>query len=240
MVVDSTALLNERHLIDADADNRWMLPYPEDPNDELPFDSVIVYDVGAEYFGKEQLSASAKKVALVTYGNGVRTALQYAHTQAREAKQQKQQPHMLVTVIDSPCISQTPAQLRAFLNKCRISRHQPHPPHVAARVAAVLTPCRRFDAVVFADVCKQGVSARLHTRIIASPLSSPQVQYPLAGIAADLHASGSLPAGNWRAIGACNTCVPLNFRIDSHSKVPSPAFSRLCADITRWAIPARF
>lgn len=165
MVVDSTALLNERHLIDADADNRWMLPYPEDPNDELPFDSVIVYDVGAEYFGKEQLSASAKKVALVTYGNGVRTALQYAHTQAREAKQQKQQPHVLVTVIDSPCISQTPAQLRAFLNK--------------------------FDAVVFADVCKQGV------------------QYPLAGIAADLHASGSLPAGNWRAIGACNTYNPL-------------------------------
>jgi hypothetical protein len=134
MVIDSTALLNERHLIDADADNRWMLPYPEDPTDELPFDSVIVYDVGAEYFSKEQTSSAAKKVAVVTYGNGVRTALQYAHAQAREAKQQQQQ-QLLVTVIDSPCISQTPAQLRTILNKCLIPCFLlQHPPRWSQRI----------------------------------------------------------------------------------------------------------
>jgi hypothetical protein len=59
-------------------------------------------------------------VAIVTYGNGVRTALQYAHTQAREAKQQQQQQQQQIhiTVIDSPCISQTPAQLRLLLPQC--------------------------------------------------------------------------------------------------------------------------
>jgi hypothetical protein len=92
-----------------------MCSYPEDTSEEMSFDSVVVYDVAREYF-KNDKATGAVKVAIVTYGNGVRTALQYAHTQAREAKQQQQQIH--ITVIDSPCISQTPAQLRLLLPRC--------------------------------------------------------------------------------------------------------------------------
>ncbi len=92
-----------------------MCPYPEDTQDEMAFDDVVVYDVGAEYKGLKG-GNGGRKVAIVTYGNGVRTALQYAHAQAREANQQQQQQQQLcVTVIDSPCISRIPAQLPAIL-----------------------------------------------------------------------------------------------------------------------------
>jgi len=98
--------------------------------------------VGEEYYTQEETEgAGAKRVAIVTYGNGVRTALQYAHAAARAAKQQ---PHgtppspLLVSVIDSPCISRTPAQLRTSL--------------------------LHYDAVVFADVCKVRACGCLHAR----------------------------------------------------------------------------
>jgi len=40
-----------------------------------------------------------------------------------------------------------------------------------------------------------------------TPMLQGGSQFPLAGIAADLHAGGHLPGAKWRAVGACNTCV---------------------------------
>jgi hypothetical protein len=98
-----------------------MRAYPESTADEMPFDEVVVYDVASEYSRDAAAEVAATKIAIVTYGNGVRTALQYAHAQAREAKQQQQQQRgegvLHITVIDSPCISQTPSQLRDILPK---------------------------------------------------------------------------------------------------------------------------
>lgn len=46
MTVDSTALLNERHVSD-DKDNAWMFPYPVGEDDEMDFDEVVVYKNGS-------------------------------------------------------------------------------------------------------------------------------------------------------------------------------------------------
>jgi hypothetical protein len=76
------------------------------------------------------------KVAIVTYGNGVRTALRYAHgatkaaRDAVEAKGSEGQSRVNLSVIDTPCLSQTPEGLRERLVE--------------------------YDAVIFADVCKAG------------------------------------------------------------------------------------
>jgi hypothetical protein len=51
-----------------------------------------------------------------------------------------------------------------------------------------------------------------------------QVQFPLAGIAADLHSSGHLPGARWRAIGACNS-----YGIHSHA----PHTPKLCLFLLR-------
>ena len=240
MVVDSTALLNERHLVDEDKDDKWMCEYPEKLTDEMGFDEVTLYDVGAEYHeegavGREDsssrggglsreiadevtdlmlsggltvkalkaelvaagLSTTGRKVelktrvvahrrgvdesaatggqivkvAIVTYGNGVRTAMRYAHAATRaardaaEASGSEGQSRVNLSVIDMPCLSQTPEGLRERLVE--------------------------FDAVVFADVCKAGS------------------QFPLAGVAADLQSTGHLPGRHWRAVGAANTYNPL-------------------------------
>ena len=45
MTVDSTAILNERHISD-DRDDSWMFPYPFDEDDEMTFDEIVVYKNG--------------------------------------------------------------------------------------------------------------------------------------------------------------------------------------------------
>lgn len=45
MTVDSTAILNERHVSD-ERDDKWMFPYPIDEDDEMTFDEVVVYKNG--------------------------------------------------------------------------------------------------------------------------------------------------------------------------------------------------
>ena len=56
MTVDSTALLNERHVGD-DKDNAWMFPYPVEmggEEDEMDFDEVVVYRNGRSEGGQEE------------------------------------------------------------------------------------------------------------------------------------------------------------------------------------------
>jgi len=108
MSVDSTDLLNRRHLFARDG--AWMRSYPANPSDVLAFDEVQTYGEGNE-------------LMIVSYGNGVPTALS-----ARRKLQEKGING--VVVVDSPYLSDVPAELAALLPT--------------------------FKAVVFADVCKQG------------------------------------------------------------------------------------
>ena len=75
--------------------------------------------------------------------------------------------------------------------------------------------------MVFADVCKQGV------------------QFPLAGIASDLHSSGHLPGAKWRAVGATNTSPPPSLTLLFSRSVPpfplpSPSHHSLPFGVSVW------
>jgi len=135
MSVDSTALLNERHL--HEKDDGWLWSYPE-RDAEIDFDFVRVHRAGG-------------RVAIVTYGNGVRTALRAARSL-----------DVPVDVVDSPYLSSVSRGLREAVAE--------------------------YEAVVFADVCKQG-------------------QGPLASHATHLHSEGALKA--WNLVAAQRTYNPL-------------------------------
>ena len=129
MSVDCTALLNERHL--HGRDSGWVFEYPEEPRDELTFDDVLHYPPSVTAHGSELRAepvAGASEeadVVVVTYGDGVMTAL-------RAARELSEVHGLRVSVVDTPCLSQVPAQLREMLQR------------------------RAFPRVVFADICKQG------------------------------------------------------------------------------------
>ena len=82
MTVDSTHLLNLRHCLDGD--DSWRQPYPKS-GEIMDFTQVVKY-------------GESKTMAIVSYGNGVVTALR--------AGELLQKNHALaVTVIDSPYLS---------------------------------------------------------------------------------------------------------------------------------------
>jgi len=101
MSVDSTNLLNLRHV--QDRDDAWRRVYPSDVNDHLTFDDVISYPPTNAGGGQ------GDAVAIVTYGNGVVTALQ-----ARKELEDSHGWHN-ITVIDSPLLSAVPAGLKKAL-----------------------------------------------------------------------------------------------------------------------------
>jgi len=111
MSVDSTELLNRRHLFDRDG--AWMRPYPADPADVLAFDEVVTHGDG-------------DRLLIVTYGNGVPTALRACRT--------LEEAHGVsgAVVVDAPYLSDVPRGL------------------------GELIAARGFQAVLFADVCKLG------------------------------------------------------------------------------------
>ena len=115
MSVDCTHLLNIRHL--HDKDNLWMHSYPRVSADEpvMPFDKVTCYG-----------HSEANDTAVVTYGDGVLSALQAKTTLEADGIPGG------ITVIDCPLLSRVPEGLTAALSD--------HP----------------FQRVVFADICKQG------------------------------------------------------------------------------------
>eukprot|EP00040_Diaphanoeca_grandis_P034178 m.210690 g.210690 ORF g.210690 m.210690 type:complete len:804 (-) comp33088_c0_seq1:655-3066(-) len=149
MSVDSTNLLNLRHL--HDEDDKWRRAYPS-KGEVLKFDEVVRYGKG-------------KKLGIVTYGNGVVAALQ-ARVALRDFDQSE------VVVIDSPYLNRATTGLKQALSE--------------------------VDAVVFADVCKQG-------------------QNPLAGIIAELKSEDALPA-KWNSVAALPTYNPLGSTITFTNK----------------------
>jgi len=144
MVVASTALLNRRHL--GPGDDAWQFPYPS--SGEMGFEDVVKYG-----------SAGTQRLGIVSYGNGMPTALQ--------ARDILVSDHGFayddVTVIDSPYLNHASTGLQEAVGN--------------------------LDAVVFADVCKQG-------------------QNPLASIIAELQTANSLPV-RWRCVAATPTYNPL-------------------------------
>lgn len=141
MSIDSTNLLNLRHL--HERDDAWQRAYPA-AGEVMTFDDIVTYGEG-------------ERLALVSYGSGVVTALQ--------ARKELMETHGWdgVTVIDSPLLSAVPGELRKSIGK--------------------------YEKVIFVDECKDR-------------------QFPLAGIAAELHNEGLLPH-NWRTVAAPNTYNPL-------------------------------
>ena len=160
MSVDCTALLNLRHYTDptaagADEEGRvsWMTEYPHDLDDTMSFDEVTRYPAA------DHDSGDGERMAIVTYGNGVVTALQaVAQLPPDQARG--------VTVIDSPYLSSVPGQLREAMGD--------------------------FDAVLFAEICKDGPGA------------------PLLSHACALHNEGVLPkGGRWGTVAAARAYNPL-------------------------------
>lgn len=111
MSVDSTDLLNRRHLFEKD--NAWMTAYPSDAGDVLSFDDVTLYGEGSE-------------LLIVSYGNGVPTALR--------AKRRLEEQHGFtgITVVDSPYLSGVPEGLVdimprfntvVFADVCKFGQH---------------------------------------------------------------------------------------------------------------------
>lgn len=163
MLVDSTNLLNLRHLFGKD--RAWERPYPVGIDKMMDYHEVVCYS------SKSTLpNDAARKVAIITYGNGVVAALQ-----GREKwlncedmiKSRYRYMSFSVDVIDCPYISEVPNDLKALL-------------------------CR-YNHVIFADVCKEGLS-------------------PLATMVVKLQMEKLLPA-SWSCIQAPRTYNPLGSTI---------------------------
>lgn len=179
MSVDSTDLLNRRHLVEADKDEFFLHPYPvnKDDGEGYHFDQVFVYDSGeakaaatTSTAAASSSSATQKHVILVTYGNGVPTAVSAGRQLAASGQADR------FTVIDVPCLTQTPAQLVSYFE--------------SLAVASAAGGTKTQTTVVFADVCKKNAGMPMSLRAL------------------DLHEQGLL-SGPWTVIGAENTYNPL-------------------------------
>lgn len=136
MSVDSTDLLNRRHLQESSRDDLWMSAYPL-PEDELTFDSIIAYHSVLRSdsnfaLNEEELTENTCNIVICTYGNGVPVALN-----ARSRLLSPSPVAVAVAVLDVPCLSRVPAKLREYLSS------------------------ERVHGVVFADVCKSGAGMPL-------------------------------------------------------------------------------
>jgi pyruvate/2-oxoglutarate/acetoin dehydrogenase E1 component len=131
--VDSTHLLNLRHV--HGKDRRWERVYPElMPNDKggsgdasrMSFDEVIRY-------------GTTGKSAIVTYGNGVVTALQARKSLVDKFLLKSEEE---LDIIDCPCLSMVPKGLKKALPQ--------------------------YHGVLFADICKGGPGSNVLSSMIAA------------------------------------------------------------------------
>lgn len=125
--VDSTSLLNCRHL--HGKDRGWERPYPKPTDKEtslMSFHDVIRY-------------GSNGQLAVVTFGNGVVTALQ-----ARRALLEKGSiaDDNEIDIIDSPCLSMVPDGLKEAI--------------------------QQYKGVLFADICKEGPGSNVLSSTVVS------------------------------------------------------------------------
>jgi pyruvate/2-oxoglutarate/acetoin dehydrogenase E1 component len=138
MIVDSTDLLNKRHI--GEKDSGMLAPFPlkgENHEDNvLPFDAVIRHPHGLSSSSSSttttttsQLEEEEDEVTIVTYGTGVLTA--------RNTQKKLVEEGIKVGILEVPCISEIPENLKLALSK-------------------------RSNSVVFADPCKRVQAPLLH------------------------------------------------------------------------------
>ena len=97
MVVDSTDLLNRRHIDIEARDSAMLVPYPSaEPSEELSFDVVLRHDGQASGSKPDDLT-------IVTYGNGVVAARQSQLMLAKES--------INAGILEVPCVSQVPREV---------------------------------------------------------------------------------------------------------------------------------
>jgi hypothetical protein len=143
MLVDSTDLLNRRHLVDDAKDEKMLHLFPS-AGEELSFDDIVVYPSSREGGGgvgnsqpSNTTSTTASsptkqvRVAIISYGNGVPTAL------IAQRALESSNPKIHVSIVDCPYLSAVPGKLEDFLLQ------------------------HNHDVVIFADVCKEGAGMPL-------------------------------------------------------------------------------
>jgi 2-oxoisovalerate dehydrogenase E1 component len=130
MFIDCTNLLNLRHL--HDRDRGWETFYPPDEEGEIMgFDDVRTYSGLGD-------SSVKGRYAIVTYGNGVVTALQ-----ARKAMVDRiEMDPTELDVIDCPYLSDMPLGLKEVIGQ--------------------------YKGVLFADICKEGPGSNILSSMITS------------------------------------------------------------------------
>ena len=129
MLIDCTNLLNLRHL--HQKDRGWETAYPPDEEGE-----IMAFDDVRTYAGSGDCSVRGK-YAIVTYGNGVVTALQ----SRREMIDRKELVPADLDVIDCPYLSSVPAGLEEIIGDYR--------------------------GVLFADICKEGPGSNVLSPMIS-------------------------------------------------------------------------
>jgi hypothetical protein len=135
MSVDSTDLLNRRHLCDdgSKKDGLMLTRYPPaDSSADMTFDEIVMYARD----NKKAKKKARKEVLIVTYGNGLPTSVL-----AMESLLSSQDLQLLsgtlehggvnVAVVDCPYLSSPPKQLTALLAR------------------------KKYSHVLFCDPCKQ-------------------------------------------------------------------------------------
>lgn len=135
MSVDSTDLLNRRHVDISAKDNGMLSHYPED-SDEISFDNVILYQGNSISNSKEfQLPDIATlKLVIVTYGNGVPTTL----LAVKQLMDESMLTESEVLVIDSPYLSDVPNDLLSLFQHIANDKEK-----------------SESIKIIFADVCKE-------------------------------------------------------------------------------------
>ncbi|KAL3922018.1 MAG: hypothetical protein SGILL_002436, partial [Bacillariaceae sp.] len=136
MLVDCTNLMNLRHLHAGEKDRGWEFLYPKDPKDMADFDQVYVYSAGKE---KSTSADSPAKTAIVSYGNGVVSAL---HARKGLVERNVIDSEKEIDIIDCPYLSGVPKGLKDALYG--------------------------YDQVLFADICKEGPGSNVFSSMITS------------------------------------------------------------------------
>ena len=176
-VVDCTELLNRRHVQEEEKDSAWEFMYPIVSSEDvgmMSFDEVIRYggnggDRSSPFVREEvdgqcstskrsegsplvENSISSRRIAIVTYGNGVVASLRAR----RELVDQKLiETEDDLDVIDCPYLSDVPEGLKFLLQPKTLSDDK-------GWVSSY------YDHVLFADICKEGPGSNIFSSTITT------------------------------------------------------------------------
>ncbi len=161
MTVDCTSLLNQRHIDPEAKDEGLMCTFPTEGC--LTFDDVIIRPPAGEPTAPVASVPGTTDTKVVQPGATLIVTYGTGVAEALRAQSKLAREGILVYVVDTPCLSQVPSGLEAVLQNA--------------------------DAVLFADVCKEGA-------------------HPYATTVTRLQNSGALPK-RWKCIASAPTYNPL-------------------------------